>query len=75
MMRFLVIAATAAALTGCATEAEIKTAHGRACVQQGLTQGTAPYNQCVETKHSEWRAAMQGEHNRAQQRMMRNLRR
>ncbi len=75
MKRFLVIAATAAALTGCATEAEIRAAHGRACAQAGNTQGTASYDQCVEMKQSAMREAMQGEHNRAQQRMMRNMRR
>ncbi|MDH3700725.1 MAG: hypothetical protein OEU46_05375 [Alphaproteobacteria bacterium] len=75
MKRLLVIAVTAAALIGCATEADIRAAHGRACVEKGHTQGTAPYNQCVKLKHKEWRAAMQREHHRAQQRMMHNMRR
>lgn len=75
MKQLLVIAVTAAALAGCATEADIRAAHGRACAQAGHTQGTTPYNQCVETKHRAWRASMQGEHGRAQQRMMHNMRR
>lgn len=75
MKQFLVIVAAVAVLAGCASEAEIKAAHGRACAQEGHSEGTAPHKRCVEMKHSEWRAAMRNEHHRAQQRMMHNMRR